>query len=318
MKKSTKIWICTASLFVIFVLLVYAVVTVCDWNFANLDTVVYDTVTYEVGEQFTSVSVDSHIADISFIPCDGDSVSVVCYKPQNTDYSVGVDGNNLFITEIYDYTNNFHIFNFKNPTISVYMPRKNYTSLVVLSKTGDTYISDDFYFESIDVTATTGSVKCKDCEFDKIKVELSTGDIILESVNAKAIELSVTTGGIEVDSIKCTGDLYINVQTGESKLSNVTCKNLISNGSTGDILLKDVIANDTFNIERSTGDVKFEACDANEITVKTSTGSVRGTLISEKIFTAKSNTGSVKVPQTTTGGKCEIKTSTGDIKIILK
>ena len=39
------------------------------------------------------------------------------------------------------------------------------------------------------------------------------------------------------------------------------------------------------------------------------------TLLICSIFIAKTNTGDVKVPETTSGGKCEIKTSTGDIKI---
>lgn len=317
MKKPTKIRFCTTSLLVIFGLLVCTAVTACNWNFANPNMVVYDTVTYEIGEQFTSVSADLHISDISFIPCDEDSVRVVCYKPQNKDYSVGVNGNTLSITENYEYIN-FHFFNFNTPTVSVYMPQGDYNALIVSSKTGDTYIPNDFNFESIEVTATTGNVNCEACALNKIKIELSTGDIILNSLNAKDISLSVTTGSINIASVECTGNLTVDVRTGKSNLSNIKCKNLLSNGNTGDIVLKNVIAHDTFNIERSTGDVKFEACDANDITVKTSTGKVCGTLLSEKIFTAKSNTGSVNVPQTTSGGKCNIKTTTGDIKITLR
>lgn len=315
MKKSTKIRFCTMCLLIIAGLTVFT--SACNWNFANLDTVAYDTVTYEIGEQFTSVSADLHISDISFIPCDEDSVRVVCYKPQNKDYSVGVDNNSLYIKENYDYIN-IHIFNFKVPTVSVYIPQGTYNALFISSKTGDTHIPGDFNFENINVTATTGNVKCTACASDKIKIELSTGDIILNSSKAKDISLSVTTGSIDIASVECANDLTVNVRTGKSNLNNIKCKNLISNGSTGDIVLKNVIAHDTFNIERSTGNVKFDSCDANDITVKTSTGSVCGTLLSEKTFTAKSNTGSVKVPQTTSGGKCNIKTSTGDIKISLQ
>lgn len=79
--------------------------------------------------------------------------------------------------------------------------------------------------------------------------------------------------------------------------------------------LKNVIAAETFSIERSTGKVRFDGCDAAEILVKTGTGDVKGTLLSEKIFIARSNTGRVDVPQTVTGGRCEIITSTGDIEI---
>ena len=52
--------------------------------------------------------------------------------------------------------------------------------------------------------------------------------------------------------------------------------------------------------------------------VNTSTGDVNGTLLSEKIFITDTSTGRVSVPKTTSGGKCEITTSTGDINIGIK
>ena len=49
--------------------------------------------------------------------------------------------------------------------------------------------------------------------------------------------------------------------------------------------------------------------------VETDTGDVTGSLLSDKVFITKSDTGSIDVPKTVTGGKCEITTDTGDIKI---
>jgi len=45
------------------------------------------------------------------------------------------------------------------------------------------------------------------------------------------------------------------------------------------------------------------------------TGSVTGTILTEKVFLAKSGTGRVSVPQTVSGGICEIVTGTGGIEI---
>ena len=55
--------------------------------------------------------------------------------------------------------------------------------------------------------------------------------------------------------------------------------------------------------------------DAANITVKTDTGSIKGTILTEKIIFAKADTGSVKVPESVTGGKCNLTTDTGSIKI---
>ena len=56
---------------------------------------------------------------------------------------------------------------------------------------------------------------------------------------------------------------------------------------------------------------------AAEILIKTDTGDVKGSLLSEKVFVVQTDTGSIDVPKTVSGGRCEITTDTGDIKISL-
>ena len=82
--------------------------------------------------------------------------------------------------------------------------------------------------------------------------------------------------------------------------------------------MKNVVATGTISIKSDTGDVRFEGSDAIEISVKTDTGDVTGTLLSEKVFITETATGRVNVPKTTSGGKCEITTETGDINISIK
>ena len=65
----------------------------------------------------------------------------------------------------------------------------------------------------------------------------------------------------------------------------------------------------------STGDIKLDKSDAAEIFIKTSTGNVTGTLLTEKVFITQTSTGNIKVPKSIKGGRCEITTSTGNIKI---
>ena len=77
--------------------------------------------------------------------------------------------------------------------------------------------------------------------------------------------------------------------------------------------MENVIAEQMITIERSTGDVIFDKCDAFELLIKTDTGNVTGSLLTDKIFIANSDTGHINVPETTTGGKCKITTDTGDI-----
>lgn len=134
--------------------------------------------------------------------------------------------------------------------------------------------------------------------YENITVKVTTGDVSAEMLSVKNLEVTVSTGDIV--------------------LNDISCNELSTFGSTGDITLKRVVASESFNLNRSTGDIKFDSCDAPVITAKTSTGSVTGSLLSGKTFKAKTSTGSVKVPENSNGGNCELKTSTGDIKIEIK
>ena len=79
--------------------------------------------------------------------------------------------------------------------------------------------------------------------------------------------------------------------------------------------MTNLVAEDNISVERTTGFVKLEKCDAAELYIKTDTGDVKGTLLSDKVFITKTDTGHIEVPKTITGGRCEISTDTGDIRI---
>ena len=105
------------------------------------------------------------------------------------------------------------------------------------------------------------------------------------------------------------------VSTGRTAIDGLTCQDLHSEGSTGKANFKNVVVNGTLAVERDTGDVGFELCDAGEIRVKTTTGDVTGSLRTGKTFVTKTSTGDVHVPESAAGGRCEISTTTGDIVI---
>ena len=154
----------------------------------------------------------------------------------------------------------------------------------------------------------------KSCEARAKKLE-GSDSVKAENLSAGSLDLTVSTGNIAVTGISCSGDISIKVSTGRIDLNGVKCQSLVSTGNTGNVYLNNVTATKMLSVERSTGDVRFNDCDAGEIFITTDTGDVSGTLLSEKIFLAKSDTGKIDVPKTVTGGRCEITTSTGNIKI---
>ena len=320
MSKITRIWLIIAASFVLVGCIIFGgVMSMLKWDFTKLSTVKYETNNYEITENFNNISIVTDTADILFVPCENAKSVVVCYEQKNTKHSVTITDGTLVIETVntrkwYEYIG----INFGTPKITVYIPQGEYGALFVKSSTGNVEIPKEFKFENIDISETTGSVTNYASASENIKIKTGTGNIHVENVSANTLDLSVSTGGVAVSNVTCESVVKISVSTGKTNLTNIRCKNVVSTGNTGEISLNNVIAAEKFSIERSTGDVKFDGCDAAEISVKTDTGDVTGFLLSNKVFIVQTDTGNVDVPQTATGGKCEITTSTGDINISIR
>lgn len=315
MKGATKkMWLIIASVLVVAGgLLFVSVLWANNWNFSIFSTSTIENNTHEISEDFDGISINSDTAKIVFAPSENGKTIVACREKSNARYSVSVKDGKLTI-ELVDKSKWYeNIFNFGREEVTVYLPEGEYGKLSIDSSTSDVEISKEFKFECIDISLSTGDVKSYASAANGIKITASTGDIYLESISAKAIDLSVSTGEINIKNVNCEGELKIAVSTGYSGLENVRCDSLISTGDTGDITLTSVIAGGKYDIKRSTGDIKLVNCDAAEIYIETSTGNVKGNLLTEKVFIVNTSTGKKDVPETLTGGKCKISTSTGDV-----
>lgn len=316
MRKATKKWLVTAAFLVVIGLAVIAAVSAYHWEFTDLSTEKYETNTYEIREEFQSITIHTDTADILFAASDDELCRVVCYEEENRKHSVRVQNGKLTVLAADDREWFEHIgFYFQSPKVTVYLPKAEYGSLVIRESTGDVEIPEEFRFESADISVSTGSIKLSAPVSETVKINTSTGDITVKNTSVGTLDLSASTGAITVSGVDCPGDIQICVTTGAVQLANVTCRNLLSTGSTSELSLKNVIAAGKLSAERSTGDVVFEHSDAAEIFVETDTGNVTGSLLTEKVFITETATGDVSVPKTITGGRCEINTSTGNIKI---
>lgn len=320
MSKATKIWLIIAASLVLVGCVVFGgVAAMLKWDFTKLSTSKYETNHYEINESFSAIFVDVDTADIKFVLSEDSKCSVVCYDQKNMKHSVTVKDGALVIKVVDERKWYEHIgINFSSPSITVYIPQGEYSQLLLKSDTGDVEMPKDLKFEKIDISADTGDVTSYASASGNIKIKTSTGAVCVENISAKELDISVSTGKIVASRVKCDGEIKLKVSTGKTILDDIVCENLSSNGSTGNITLKNVIASEVMSIERSTGDVKFEGCDAAQIFIMTDTGNVKGSLLSEKIFIYHTDTGNVDLPHTTTGGRCEITTDTGDIKITIK
>ena len=221
----------------------------------------------------------------------------MCTEPKNITHDVQVQDGKLIISsaDARKWYEHIFAFSFVNPKVTIYLPEEEYSSLQIDTHTGDVVIPEGFTFDTLTVSGDTSDVTCASVSND-LSVKLSTGNVRIASPVADNIDIVTSTGDISFYSVASQGSVSVSTDT-------------------GDITLTDTLADGSFQIKSSTGNVKFEGCDAAAITVKTSTGDVTGTLLTDKLFVIQTSTGDVNVPKTTSGGKCEITTSTGDIRI---
>lgn len=314
------VWIIIASSLIVAGILVLAVSLIgANFNFAQIFKNTLVSNTHELTESFDSLDISISTADITFIPSADGKCKVECYEYPKVKHSVSVKDGKLNINVVDERKWYEHIgITISEPNITVYLPKTEYDAFELSTDTGDVHIPDSFKFSSIEITGSTADVDCNASCSGLMKIETTTGDIEIEGVSVGELALSVSTGDIEVESVNCAGNAWIYVTTGYSDIKRLNCLSFTSDGSTGDINMSEVIASEKLSIIRSTGDVSFENSDAKEFSVETDTGDVDGTLRSPKIFTVITSTGDVNVPESTMGGKCKIKTSTGDITVYVK
>ena len=319
MSKAIKIWLVIASVVMIIGMLICSIVmTVLEWDFSKLSTVTYEKNDYTITEGYRNISIISDTSDIEFVRTDEEKTTVICYEESEARHSVRVkeDCIEIKLTDSRKWYERIDITS-GNPKITVLLPNAC-AEVSIKGSTGDVVLPDDFTFDRIHVSLSTGDVLCSADTLQETSIKTGTGNIDLIDSHCGSLALRVTTGKINVENTYCESDVSIEVSTGKTYVNDLYADRFSSSGNTGDILLKNVTPISEISIVRSTGDVTFESCDASKIFVQTDTGDVQGTLLSEKTFVTSTDTGKIDVSKTANGGKCEIITDTGDIKISVK
>lgn len=317
MTKAAKAWLITGIVLIVTGSIIFGgVMMALNFDFKKLSTVKYETNEHIITEAYSDIRIDTDTADIVFVPADSTGTYVTCYEETNAVHTVSVTDGVLVINNDNNKKWYDHIgISFDNPKITVSLPAGQYGDVTVKTDTGKVNLPEELGFKNIDICVSTGDVTDRASATGSINIKTSTGKINLENISADTLDLKASTGKVSVNSASVTGGVTVTVTTGKSYLSDVSCNKLTSSGNTGDITLKNVIAETDFDIKRTTGDVSLDGCDAAELKIETDTGAVNGTLLTDKIFITNTSTGSVKVPKTKNGGICEIRTSTGNVKI---
>lgn len=316
MKNSKRI----AIMIAVIMITVGSITSVCamaaiGFDFTKMNTVSFETNTYAVDDGFTSISVNGAECDIKLRPSGDGSCKVVCHESDKISHTVSVENNELIVERHdnrrwYEYIGAY----WGSMEVVIYIPQGEYEELYALNLSGDIDIPEGYTFGSAEIQSTSGNINFKADVSGELSIQTTSGDIYIGEITSENLAAASTSGNLTIKNVTAQNAIGIQTVSGDVEVSGVRCKNIAADTSSGDLEFRDVIMTDDMYVESVSGDVDLYRCDADSLWINTSSGDVSGTLLTEKIFLTDTSSGDIDVPRSTSGGKCEITTVSGDIE----
>lgn len=267
----------------------------------NMKGLFYEMKTFEVTEIFSDIHVEDAECRVRILRAADGNCKVVCPEKQDGSiyHTVTVNDGELCVQrhderKWYRYIG----ISFGIPDVEIYLPEKEYGTLVCHSIAGSIQVDDGFIFENARLESTSGSVRMYSGVKKELTAESISGRVTIENTSPETLAVKTSSGRIVLSRI----------QSGE----------ITARSTSGKMELTDVVAEKNLYARSISGGVALDGCDGGTIKIETTSGSVKGTILSDKIFIADSTSGSVRVPRSAVGGECEITTTSGSINLEIK
>lgn len=298
MKQSKKILILVAiALVLVGAGMMTTAMVQADFTFSQISTMKFKETTVDITENFTNIEIRDTESDIRLRPSADGTCKVVCIDSDKITHTAEVKGDTLTITRTDSRKWYEHIgIYWGDFTVTVYLPEAEYNNLYLKSTSGDVEVPSSFTFAKAELYNTSGDIK------------FEAG--VREGVTAKS-----TSGSLQIRGVK-GGPVRAESVSGDIVLENITADSLSVSATSGDLELSTVQVNGEATFKTVSGDIELDRTDAESLYIKTTSGDVKGTLLSGKIFETHTTSGHVQVPASDfDGGHCEIRTTSGDIRI---
>lgn len=298
MSKGKKNAVIIATLLIVVGIIVTVVaMALIRFDFTKLNTMKFETKTYEVQDSFANIDIHGVECDIRLVPATDNRCKIVCSDSKKIVHNVSVDDNTLKVSrnDTRRWYERIGVLWDNDLTVTVYLPKAEYENLYIKTVSSDIEVPSGFAFKKAELFDTSGDVLFIGTA-DELTVKSVSGDI----------KVGKSTNGI----------VGVESTSGDISVSNMTADALTAATTSGEIELSSVFANGRAALKAVSGDVELDNCDAESFEIKTVSGSVTGSLMSDKNFVTHTTSGDVRIPQSdSSAGVCEITTSSGDIDL---
>ncbi len=275
-------------------------------------------VKHPIEGEFVSIDIGVAEADVRLEVSEDGTGYAVCDESDRIAYAVEVRDGTLLLRDSHDrpWYERFGISTGRSCRVTLYLPKGAYDRLSIGTSGGD-ILSEEVGLSFTHATLASGSgrISFTSPVRGELTASTSSGDIALSDMTLTA--LTATTGSGKLSLADLTADsVQASTGSGRLALSYVRADEMNLETSSGAVTLYHAFAEKKLQAVTSSGDVRLDRCDAGELHLQTSSGSIEGTLLSDKLFDARTNSGSINCPPpAANGGKCTVRTSSGDIDI---
>ncbi|MGY0693412.1 DUF4097 family beta strand repeat-containing protein [Virgibacillus sp. FSP13] len=201
---------------------------------------------YFATSQIDHITVDSQVANVHIVRSNSKNIEVewegtllksaldsgnVSVKEEGTTLWVGTGEDSFFDFVSFG-------FNFNPLEITIHLPEKQFTSIVVENDVGNTYVSS-VDTERLHVESDVSDMEIASVNTDLLEVESDVGSIYLKDSNGKLFAKS-NVGDITIDIDEIKHDMEINSDVGDIAITTSTIPSNVSfngNSSVGSVTM---------------------------------------------------------------------------------
>lgn len=315
--KKTSIRVAVAAIIIGLIISVSAFAAL-GFDPQKLNTVETALKTHVVDEPFERIRIEGADCDVRLAASEDGACSVTAPEGEGLKCAVSVEDGVLTVRRE-DARKWYECIgiSFGTETLTVLLPRTEYAALWVQTASGNIEVPDSFSFAEAEITSASGDVRFSARVSGALRVETVSGRLNLERVRAAEISAASVSGDAVLSRVETEGALSLRTVSGDDALSDVRCGNLNSVSTSGDQRFSGVIASGALQVSSTSGEIALNDCDANALELESTSGDVRGDLRSDKIFSVETRSGDVRVPASTSGGICRVRTVSGDVHLAL-
>ncbi len=319
MKKSGKIAMIAAS-GMVFAGIVISLCAMCamGFDFSKMETATFRTETHPVEQSFSRICVEGAGSDVRLYLSDDDSCRVQCHEREGLESIIEIKDDTLYIRQQDNRTWKQYIGIFvEHDEIGIYLPESSYQSITASLHSGDLMVSEEFRFQEADIQSTSGRIELHASVEGDLFLRSDSGNITLAGSGLHGLTARSNSGKITMEHVTARADIRLETSSGNLRISDVQGQNLSAEVNSGSMDFQNVLAETDMQLKSTSGSIRLQRSEGYTMHIQTGSGNVSGTLCTEKQFVTNTGSSSCSVPDSGSGGICEITTGSGDIHLEL-